>query len=334
MHDLIYYPGFEVRDSNWLKFALLYLDCLRPIIPRAGDIHITEQSRQLANDSDLIAPHRPTYDEGDNATRDALEQLEKVLQHPERYYRIFGDGDFVERWRTPGTQTSTLFRDKYTDQWEHFCTTNQIGHESERGLCIPSDVVLLYMTILAQTISDANAVSPITDRRTLDRFSIFTRRTPDTNQETVNTAQGVFDLVLPQDLSDISVETVIRHRNRPGYREKQKAFHRDLNAFMDNYNGDDISQSFINNLGSSWQDFSNDLVSVGSGVAVFGLGVWLLADSGTASFADAVKEIVGGLTLTVGSIIPIRNTWNHTQTKRFTRKFLSDLQSLAPVTTG
>ena len=334
MNDLIYYPGFEVRDSEWLKFALLYLDSLHPIIPYAGDVHITERSRQLSNDTDLIDPHRPSYEEGDNATRDALEHLEKVLQHPERYDRIFGDGDFVTRWKTAEAQTSTLFRDKYTDQWEHFCTTNHIGHESDKGLCIPSDVVLLYMTILAQTISDANAVSPITDRRTLDRFSIFTRRTADANQDTINTAQGVFDLVLPQDLSDISVEAVIRHRNRSGYRDKQKAFHNELNTFMDNYDGDNTPQSFIDNLGSSWQDFSDDLLSVGAGAAAFGLGVWLLVDSGTASYADALKEIAGGLTLTIGSVIAIRNTWNHTQTKRYTRKFLSDLQELAPVSTG
>ena len=33
MKELLYYPGFEVKDETWLKFALLYLDHISPIIP-------------------------------------------------------------------------------------------------------------------------------------------------------------------------------------------------------------------------------------------------------------------------------------------------------------
>lgn len=33
MHNLLYYPDFEVQDQNFLKFALLYIDEIRPIIP-------------------------------------------------------------------------------------------------------------------------------------------------------------------------------------------------------------------------------------------------------------------------------------------------------------
>jgi hypothetical protein len=37
LKKLIYYPSFEAEDINWLKFALLYIDVLKPIIPRSGD---------------------------------------------------------------------------------------------------------------------------------------------------------------------------------------------------------------------------------------------------------------------------------------------------------
>ena len=33
MRSMIYYPGFEVQKDEWLKFALLYFEELRPIIP-------------------------------------------------------------------------------------------------------------------------------------------------------------------------------------------------------------------------------------------------------------------------------------------------------------
>src|SRR5436853_588756 len=64
MQEFIYYPGFEVRDVNWLKFALLYLDKLDPIIPESGDEHLTEQYRRIMSETDLIEVHRPSLDEG------------------------------------------------------------------------------------------------------------------------------------------------------------------------------------------------------------------------------------------------------------------------------
>src|ERR1039457_1576248 len=91
MRQLIYYPGFEVMDVEWLKFALLYLDKLSPIIPYSADIFLSDTHRMLAEETDLISPHRPSYEEGDNATRDAMDKIESILQHPERYERIFGD---------------------------------------------------------------------------------------------------------------------------------------------------------------------------------------------------------------------------------------------------
>jgi len=38
MQKLLYYPNFEMKNENFLKFALLYIDEIRPIIPiRAMD---------------------------------------------------------------------------------------------------------------------------------------------------------------------------------------------------------------------------------------------------------------------------------------------------------
>jgi hypothetical protein len=40
-HELIYYPGFEVQNPDWLKLALLYIDRLDPIIPVSDDKYLT-----------------------------------------------------------------------------------------------------------------------------------------------------------------------------------------------------------------------------------------------------------------------------------------------------
>jgi len=89
MNEVIYYPTFEVIDQQWLKFAVLYLDKLKPIIPEAGDRYLSEQFQRIKGETDLIDSHRPEYEEGSSATRDAVEHLEKILKHPDRYADIF-----------------------------------------------------------------------------------------------------------------------------------------------------------------------------------------------------------------------------------------------------
>lgn len=64
MKDMIYYPGFEVRDKTWLKFALLYFDCLRPIIPTTiapERDYISDSFCIIMDETDLIQPYRPEY---------------------------------------------------------------------------------------------------------------------------------------------------------------------------------------------------------------------------------------------------------------------------------
>ncbi len=101
MNELIYYPGFEVTQIDWLKFALLYIDKLCPIIPMAGDSHLSDVSKRIIADTDLINIHRPDMDEGSKATLDALEYVDKILRTPQRYSAFFGQDDILGTWRQP-----------------------------------------------------------------------------------------------------------------------------------------------------------------------------------------------------------------------------------------
>ena len=67
MKDMIYYPGFETRDENWLKFALLYFDTLRPIIPYTSyseKRYLSDTFQYVMREADLIKPYRPKFAEG------------------------------------------------------------------------------------------------------------------------------------------------------------------------------------------------------------------------------------------------------------------------------
>jgi hypothetical protein len=254
LEELIYYPGFEVNSENWLKFALLYLDKLVPIIPDSGDQHLNEMYHKLLGETNLINPHRPEKNEGHYATLDALDHVERVLQHPERYELTFGEKNFIEQWKQKDTQAYTLFHEKYTVCWEDFCLKNKLGHRDNHGIAVHRDLALIYMTILSQAISDKKGISPITDHDSMDRFSIFTRFQSPREAEIIQTAQGVIELALPVNLSEISFQTIIQHRNNESFRKMQKAFHQELEAFIES-SENKAASNFESSLGNCWVDF-------------------------------------------------------------------------------
>lgn len=332
MRELIYYPSFEVSNHEWLKFALLYLENLDPIIPESGDVYLSEEYRMIVSETDLIQKHRPSYEEGNNATLDAIDQIDSILKHPEAFKGIFSDGNFLDKWKNKDAQQVTLFKEKYTDYWEKFCEDNNLGSITHHGLKISRDVANIYMTILAQCVADSRGVSTITDNSLLDHFSIFSRKTSHKNTNIFKAAQGIIELKLPGNLKEISIKDIVTLRNKPNFRQQQKAFHTELELFLGNMEKGNKDVVFEKSLGNIWSDFSDEIVQAGTGTVTFGLGVWLLFQScGTTMFPD-LQKMAEGTALTVSSVISIRNTWKNTKTRRMTRRYLADIQNLALVT--
>jgi len=184
------------------------------------------------------------------------------------------------------------------------------------------------MTLLAQVIADGLGVSPITDDPLLDRFGMLTRSPEAADSATIETARAVINLELPGNLSNISLDEVIRQRNSSGFKKRLRGFHHELNAFMSNTEQGKKLGNFETSLGSAWTDFREDILKLGLGVTGFSLGVWIAVGAGPIGTLKGVQQIAGGLSLAVTSGIAIRNTWNHTETKRFTRKYLADLRKM------
>lgn len=323
---LLYYPGFDVTDELWLKFALLYVDTLRPIVPYAAERHFSRQSQQIIAETDLLSPLHPEFKEGERATRDAIDHLEKVLRHPRRYTTIFGSEDFTLKWKY--YRETTLFRDKYTDEWEYFCTTNGLGDKTDEGIFVSDDIAKLYMTILAQAIGDSQELETITDIPALDAFSVFTHTTTRNTIKNIDAAKGIIELKLPTNIRNIDVNSVIQFRNRTDFREKQKTFHHQLKTFLDSYEGGNISGDFLKSFNHIYKDFTDDVAQTAIGGFSFFMTVWMLATSATTGAAETIKEFAGGMGWAIASTISIRNTWKHTRSKRMTRKYLSDISGL------
>ena len=88
MKNLLYYPYFEVKNINWLKFALLYFDDLRPVIPDMPynqRRYLSDDFLRIMDETDLIKIYAPEYEEGSSASMLACEEFDNYLRTPRRY---------------------------------------------------------------------------------------------------------------------------------------------------------------------------------------------------------------------------------------------------------
>lgn len=327
MHQLIYYPTFEVRHVSWLKFALLYLDQLLPIFPRDADPGISETFRCITNETDLISPHRPNNHECESATFDAIEVVERILRNPKRYSSVFRDSAFVDRWRDPNSRRFVLFRGKFVDPWEEFCMENGLASQSCDGIAISGDLANVYMSILAHVVSESVGIPPITDYREMDQIAVVARRAPRMSLHRARLAQGIVRLSIPYDISEISISKIIELRNKPGFKDRLHAFHAELDSYLSSIEDGTATGDFLSSRGSIVGDFTDEIARSGSQAATVALGIWLVL-SKTATTPQYLKEVAAATYFAVSSIIAIRNTWNRTKPKRLTRKYLATIQGL------
>ncbi|MBN7575667.1 MULTISPECIES: hypothetical protein [Clostridium] len=54
MKNILYYPSFEFKDLDWLKFALLYFYEVNLIIPESADENLSEEIQYVYKETDLI----------------------------------------------------------------------------------------------------------------------------------------------------------------------------------------------------------------------------------------------------------------------------------------
>jgi len=327
MRSLLYYPGFEVESEDWLKFALLYLDELHPIIPEAGRFHVSDTFSAVQGETDLILPNAPDYREGEVATLDAIELVQNMLRHPKVYGNIIRDTNYPTSWRQSENHQFTLFGAKYTPVWEKFCLSEGLALRADEGLRLARPLGLIYMSFLAHVISEKRGIEPITDREEMDQISILTRKASSSIQKQTAIANSIIRLKLPGNISDLSIKTVIAHRESAGFKERLHAFHSELEKHIVEMESGEANQTFLDSQGSIIHEFSDEIVSLGTGVIGLSLGMWLLL-SKPASSTEFAKGVIGGAALSIKSVISIRNTWKNTKSTRLTRKYLGKLDKL------
>lgn len=326
MKKLLYFPNFEIKNENWLKYALLYIEEIRPIIPLSGMDSLEPSYLKLINESNLIKPFYPKIDDGAQASLDAIYTVEKIIKNPERFISLFYTRGILDMWRDKSRQTTELYQMKYSYEWKDFCLKNGFASPSTHGIYLHNDLANIYMSILANCISEIYAMSPITDDRKLDRLSVLVRTSESKVIRKIEIRKRILNLILPKNIEDIPIKDIIEFRAKGNYLQQLIAFNQNVDSYFDEEN-DEKAYSFIEKIQKHNRELVGDMISLISGFAIIGLEAWSICKN------DAIDEgaltIPFGLAQIGGSMLSISERWKNTQNTRFTRKYLASFDNFA-----
>lgn len=230
MRDFIYFPGFEVPDINWLKFALLYFDRLRPIVPeelKKRPPISREYMRKVYNETDLIEYYNPNWREVLAASNDAAGYIKHLLDND--------DGVTISRWREQQDQKVYLYKGKSTGDFARMCVEQEIAIQDHGGLLISNELSFIYMSILASCAAENAGINLITDNRRAARCvkdaDLLSKRYSGAE---VDVARSEIEFFLPRELNDIPLDEIIKLREQKSFRDIRVAFMQTVSEIVEN----------------------------------------------------------------------------------------------------
>jgi hypothetical protein len=341
MRDLVYYPGFEILDESWLKFALLYIDCIHPIIPESGMSYLGEKTKHVMRETDLINPYSPQYHEGEVASKNSLYHFERYLKNPERYvstkgFKSKGDNliipfrakNMLNKWKDVSSQNYTIFSEKYSWVFEQFCLENKLAHHSEEGLQISEELAYVYMSLLADEIAKLHGYDAITDKRPYNELLLSEEKRRH-NQRAIKSAENIIKLSIPRNLEDIPLEKIISLRNDETFSKARKAYVKELSNFLDNNrdnNVDNISNEALLNCAEEMWNIILKVTSVVASLGVFSMTGMDFARGAAVGvfFTTVLKEIV----MDGDRIHNSRISMNRIKNKIIAKRYLAEIEKL------
>jgi len=328
MKKLIYYPGFESTNEDWIKFALLYIGQLAPILPVKADNKRSDFYKKLNEETDLLSLHRPGFREGHEASLDVIDICEKIAVKPESFDMFFGKVNVIRNWKDKSEHTYTLYEEKYSSEWFRYCIDCGYATENEDGMALSETLATFYMTFLANKIADTKNISPITDLTHLDKLSyLLKKNAPVETNESMN-AQAIINLKLPKRLNAISLDKIIKLRNSGDFKIRQSAFHDELKAFLSALETGDHSYDLAKKYNSSVLNFTELMWTLGQDSGQVSLAAWVLLNTVAPHLPDILKLATTASGVLIKQSLSISKTWKNDASKRNCRRYLADLGSL------
>ncbi|PET65150.1 hypothetical protein CN514_12325 [Bacillus sp. AFS001701] len=332
MTEFLYYPGFEIEDEEWLKFALLYMRRVHTIVPYEAEGYLSINYNNLRNTTNLLESYRPSYAEGQKSTYDAIDIIQsKIINRPKRNHGIFGEIDILEYWRQSQNQDTEIFHTKFSPEFSEFCKDYGLCHETSNGINLPRQLALIYMSVIAHNIGDSCGMSVITDTKEQKQISKINNKAWKYNPkfEELKVMNKFIKLEIPVNLKDIPLEAIIKLRNKESFQTKLNSFHASLGTFT-SAPGMELTESnckeIIGNLNGSILDLVSDITGFVTGTAATALGVSLVF-SNDGSNLELAKELLG-FGVTLGGAFQLYEKYNNVRNKHLAARYLTDIRKL------
>jgi hypothetical protein len=329
MKNLIYYPTFEPSSMNWIKYALLYLDQFSPIIPLPGRSQLSDVFKQISSETNIIQPFQPTWEDGNDASIKVMNEMDKILSHPERYRDIFNRANIARVFMNQKQWNFKLYQDKYSMEFVHFCKDNKLGKEVDGGMLLSEDLANFFMVHLADVIAYKTKATPITDLKHLDRMVSHYRMNNVPQTELIDTAQATIKLKLPAKIETIGLDKIIQFRNRPDYSELRQAFTNTLQVYLENLEQMTHDMNgYVNSLNKTNSELAKEMLLFFGGVVGVSLGATIVVQGNTSNALEIAQQAVEGTLSLTGGGYAIHQSWLAGKEKRNPRKYLAMISRL------
>lgn len=325
MQNLVYFPTFEPPNSTWLKFALLYIENFNPIIPQSGRQHLSDDYHRIINDTDLITPYQPTYDQGDRASIKAIEYFENIDRNPHRFANLFNRPNLA-RLARENQKDFKIFEEKFSMSWEDFCIHNGLAERTPGGINVTEELAFIFMSFLAQEIAFEEGKSIITDNHKFDNFLNHQRVIARNVITRGSFAQGVLGLIVPRNISEIPFQTLIEFRNRN--RHRIRAFNVELNNSLNNIQDGVTEREFIKRFNNIYSELTSEILTQSLSVTTIPLATYILMQNTGTMNAEYINEIIGGIGIVLTTKVAIGTKWKEITNRHNCRRYMTNLERL------
>ncbi|MFM4807095.1 hypothetical protein [Aeromonas hydrophila] len=230
MKTYIYYPGMEVRDELWLKFALLYLERLAFVFTVSEKSGLTALLQTLEQETDLLA-ERPDATFFAAITPQLESQLSSLLAPDFVRHKVFGNKELIGRWRTPANHDCFCPAQAGLERLHGFCLAHGFASREEGGFRMARRFANLLSMRLAREWALANEGALITDHDYLDRL-LHLLESRYHNRGGQDCFHLEIPLQVPTHLADIPFAELIVLRSRSGFRQQLAEFNQALDALL------------------------------------------------------------------------------------------------------
>ncbi|ELI6423897.1 hypothetical protein RRM51_003338 [Aeromonas veronii] len=230
MKTYIYYPGMEVRDELWLKFALLYLERLAFVFTVSEKSGLTALLDTLQQQTDLLA-ERPDAAFFAATTPQLESQISGLVAPDFVRHKVFGNKELIGRWRQEANHDCFCPEQAGLERLHGFCLTHGFATRDEGGIRMARRFANLISMRLAREWALANDGALITDHDYLDRL-LHLLESRYHNRGGQDCFHLEIPLQVPTHLADIPFAELIALRGRSGFRQQLAEFHLALDNLL------------------------------------------------------------------------------------------------------